>query len=1265
MRKTTFLLLLFICAIGYSQQPVSYNENTSTITSNPFLNMERGGGDCGIDIPNFTTLPSGGGPTSQDFETANDAFDNQAADDFTLTADGTICQVNISGTVNEGGFPADPNSMVIMEIWDDAGGLPGTMIYSESFIGADVDPDGDGIFTVLPTDGPVLTAGTTYWLSIIAQLDLPLGGQWFWDLSADTLGNPYAWQNPGNGFDIGCPSWSDGNTCLAITGPDLAMDISFASAVLNDDPETAANLTVGEVFEDFPELADNTEATATAIDDPSCGNFAEADIWYSVTVPDSGDVTVETQTDDGSINDTALSIYEGEVGSLVEVVCNDDGGIGLFSLAEVEDRTPGEVLFVRVWEWNGGSLGTFQISAYDTPPPANDDPEGAIPLMIGAVFEDFPVTASNVSATDTAIDDPLCGNYAGGDVWFSVVAPSTGQFTVETDTAGGINDTAMEVYTGEIGSLVALECDDDDGNGLFSLADVDDAGLAGATLFVRVWEWGGGGFGPFMVSAYSNCPVFAGSIETVPSGQTEVTICTGDELPDPIDVAVIGDTVGTNSGWIITDNSTGEILALPAAPPFDLEGVFPGTCAIYYVRYEDGLMGLDMGSNIADLDGCFDLSNPILVERIDEGGVCEMCEYTLVMTDTFGDGWNGATMDVLVDGVVVLDDIALDDAPDADGALGTVTFPVNSTADVTTAFGDPGGFPGEISYNILDTEGNVVGSGDAANDIMSGTLSAECPSCPPPINLNATNFVAGGTVDISWDDGLSNALGYIWEIQDVGVPQGDPGAIASGSTLGMTTDTASGPFIVGNEYTLYVQAFCSDDEDGSSIFTSFDFIFPPDNDVCENAFPIACGETVTGSTAIATDTGQNPSPDVFYTFTGSGVEEIVTLSLCDGGTDYDSILRVFDDACNLVNEIAVNDDSCGVQSQLSFLSDGTTIYTIMIEGFATASGNFSLAVTCSPLPENDDCEDAIALECGTTVTSNTIGATDSGQNPSPDVFYTYTGNGEEEFVTLSLCDGGTDFDSILRVFDDACNLVNEIAVNDDFCGGQSQLSFISDGTTTYTIMVEGFGTASGVFSLAVTCDALAPPGECTYTLEMFDSFGDGWNGATINVRRDGLLALSGVALDDDPANDGTTGTLTFDIIPGEDITTELVTPGDFPGEISYNILDVDGNIVASGDAVTDVVSGTINANCEGLSVDDNGLEGFSFYPNPAQNVLNISAQTTVRQVSIVNLIGQSVYEQTLDATTSQLDISRLSAGTYLMQVVTVDGGVGTYKLIKQ
>ena len=81
--------------------------------------------------------------------------------------------------------------------------------------------------------------------------------------------------------------------------------------------------------------------------------------------------------------------------------------------------------------------------------------------------------------------------------------------------------------------------------------------------------------------------------------------------------------MGSNQAWIITDDQ-GNILALPDNPSdvnFDNAGV--GICFIYNISYEDGLTGLEAGNNIDQLDGCFDLSNPITVVRTDEGTICE------------------------------------------------------------------------------------------------------------------------------------------------------------------------------------------------------------------------------------------------------------------------------------------------------------------------------------------------------------------------------------------------------------------------------------------------------------------------------------------------------------------------------------------------------------------------------------------------------------------------------------------------------------------
>ncbi len=102
-------------------------------------------------------------------------------------------------------------------------------------------------------------------------------------------------------------------------------------------------------------------------------------------------------------------------------------------------------------------------------------------------------------------------------------------------------------------------------------------------------------------------------------------ICADDGVADPIDVTVEGGN-GTDSQWIITD-ADGNILSLPEAPPFDLEGAGAGVCQIWYVTYEEPLEGAEIDANVADLSGCFALSNAISVTRL-AGAECQQEECT-------------------------------------------------------------------------------------------------------------------------------------------------------------------------------------------------------------------------------------------------------------------------------------------------------------------------------------------------------------------------------------------------------------------------------------------------------------------------------------------------------------------------------------------------------------------------------------------------------------------------------------------------------------
>ncbi len=138
-------------------------------------------------------------------------------------------------------------------------------------------------------------------------------------------------------------------------------------------------------------------------------------------------------------------------------------------------------------------------------------------------------------------------------------------------------------------------------------------------------------------------------------------------------ITVSSDAVGTNSSWVITDDNN-NILGLPATitdlEGVDFDGAGAGVCFIWYLRYEEGLTGLEMGMNTSGLMGSFDLSNSITVTRnANTDLTLDLMGLEDLGSDNVYEGW-----------------ILVDDAPvstgtftvDASGNLSATTFSVNA-----------------------------------------------------------------------------------------------------------------------------------------------------------------------------------------------------------------------------------------------------------------------------------------------------------------------------------------------------------------------------------------------------------------------------------------------------------------------------------------------------------------------------------------------------------------------------------------------------------
>jgi hypothetical protein len=96
-------------------------------------------------------------------------------------------------------------------------------------------------------------------------------------------------------------------------------------------------------------------------------------------------------------------------------------------------------------------------------------------------------------------------------------------------------------------------------------------------------------------------------------------------------------------------------------------------------------------------------------------------EYQVEMFDSWGDGWNGNSLDLYVDGVFAGTAELL-----SGSGPGYFSFTVTNGAEITGTW-NYGSYSSECSYNILDTEGNVVYSG-TAGDIPAATLYAVVPA---------------------------------------------------------------------------------------------------------------------------------------------------------------------------------------------------------------------------------------------------------------------------------------------------------------------------------------------------------------------------------------------------------------------------------------------------------------------------------------------------------------------------------------------------------
>jgi len=217
------------------------------------------------------------------------------------------------------------------------------------------------------------------------------------------------------------------------------------------------------------------------------------------------------------------------------------------------------------------------------------------------------------------------------------------------------------------------------------------------------------------------------------------------------------------------------------------------------------------------------------------------------------------------------------------------------------------------------------------------------------------------------------------------------------------------------------------------------------------------------------------SPSVFYLVRGTG--GTLTASICDS-LDFRANIAIMTGSCT--SGLTCVDKTQGESCTISWDSVAFQDYYLMIDGeTADDFGSFELLVTTSDVPDNDSCDQALGplpLD-GSIVTGITTGASVDSDTPfcesavsSPGVWYSVIGNGFT--LQASLCEGAS-YDTRLSIFEGTCpsgslDGLQCVDGNDDFCGTQSLVAWLSEEGREYYILVHGYQQDAGDFKLSVS-----------------------------------------------------------------------------------------------------------------------------------------------------------------------------------------------------
>ncbi len=310
------------------------------------------------------------------------------------------------------------------------------------------------------------------------------------------------------------------------------------------------------------------------------------------------------------------------------------------------------------------------------------------------------------------------------------------------------------------------------------------------------------------------------------------------------------------------------------------------------------------------------------------------CTHTITLLDDYGDGWNGGSVDVLVNGTPVLTGLTIDSGAGPESH----TFDAATGDTITTAY-TAGSWAYENCYYIYDV--------NLAQICSDGETGGDCGAFEPTGVTCTGNCGAVAEGACCMGDGTCT----------IG-PMADCTGMYMGDGTTCEADTCKGACCAPDgSCTDTFEDDCADSfyGIGTDCATTTCPVVPP-NDDCVNAEPIAEGTSVIVDNTVATDDAESAAicdtgslnQAVWYSIEGIGKE--LTATTCNPGGDFnDTKLQVWCSGCAALMCVAGDDDDpdCGistVRSTVVWCSEPGVTYYIAIGGYSSYMGLMELSV---------------------------------------------------------------------------------------------------------------------------------------------------------------------------------------------------------------------------------------------------------------------------------------------------------------------------------